>query len=269
MAALERTSRVRRVEGLEAAATWLCNPRFVAVPALIAGSWVTLLVAEATGTAAALHHHALIEGGTSLGIAVPLFLLGWLVMVAAMMLPASLPTVRLVETATARLTRPRRARAAFLASFALVWTAFGLAAFLGDVVLHHVVNATPWLAARPSLIEAGILALGGGYQLVPLKRRSLAACRHPAEPAVTASLISGGAGRLGLGYGLACLGSSWAMMLLMFAEGFASIGWMVALTAVMVYETIGRHGQWAASAAGVALILAALTVLPGASAGGP
>ena len=59
------------------------------------------------------------------------------------------------------------------------------------------------------------------------------------------------------------------MMLLMFAEGFASIGWMVALTAVMVYETIGRHGQWAASAAGVALILAALTVLPGASAGGP
>jgi predicted metal-binding membrane protein len=268
MAALERTPRVRRVGGIDAAATLVRAPRSVAVPALIAGSWATLVVAEATGAGAALHHHALIEGGTPIGIAVPLFLGGWLVMVVAMMLPASLPTIRLVETAAMRLNRPRRARAAFLASFAMVWTAFGLAAFLGDVGLHHLVDATPWLAARPSLIEAGILALAGGYQLLPLKQRNLAACRHPAEPAVRASLIAGGAGRLGLGHGLACLGSSWALMLLMFAEGFANIGWMVALTAIMVYEVTGRHGQRAASAAGVALILAALTILLGASAGG-
>ena len=267
MAALERTPRVRRVGGLDAAAALLRDRRSVAVPALIAGSWATLVVAEATGTAAVLHHHALIEGGTPFGIAVPLFLAGWLVMVTAMMLPASLPTIRLVETAATRLTRPRRARAAFLASFALVWMAFGLAAFLADVGLHHLVDVTPWLAARPWLIEAGILALAGGYQLLPLKQRSLAACRHPAEPAVTPSLIAGGAGRLGLGHGLACLGSSWALMLLMFAEGFANIGWMVALTAVMLYEATGRHGQRAASAAGVGLILAALTVLLGASAG--
>ncbi len=57
-------------------------------------------------------------------------------------------------------------------------------------------------------------------------------------------------------------------MLLMFAEGFANLWWMVALTAVMVYETTGRHGQRAAAAAGVVLILAALTALSGNSAGG-
>jgi cytochrome b561 len=35
---------------------------------------------------------------------------------------------------------------------------------------------------------------------------------------------------------------------------------MIALTLVMVYETTGRHGQRAASAAGIALVLLALVV---------
>ena len=54
-------------------------------------------------------------------------------------------------------------------------------------------------------------------------------------------------------------------MLLMFAEGFASLGWVVALTALMLYEATGRHGQRAASAAGLTLILAAVAVLSGVS----
>jgi len=58
-------------------------------------------------------------------------------------------------------------------------------------------------------------------------------------------------------------------MLLMFAEGFASIGWMVALTGLMVYEATGRHGQRAASLAGMALILAAIATLTGVAVGGP
>ncbi len=268
MAAFERPRSVRPAEGLDAAGAVPGSPRSLAVPVLVAAAWAILLVAERTGAAAALHHHALIEGGLPLTIAVPLFLVGWVVMVAAMMLPASLPTIRLVEAATMRLTRPRGARAAFLASFALVWTAFGLTAFLGEVGLHHLVDATPWLAARPWLIEAGILGLAGGYQLVPLKRRSLAACRHPAGPALTASLVREGAGLLGLRHGLACLGGSWALMLLMFAEGFANVGWMAVLTMVMAYEITGRHGERVASVVGVALILAAVGALSGVSAGG-
>ena len=268
MAGVERTPLARLAIRLPAAAPLAGGWWSFAVPALIAGSWVALLVAEATGTAAALHHHALIEGGPPLAVAVPLFLVGWLVMVAAMMLPASLPAIRSVETVTALLPRPRRVQAAFLASFALVWVAFGLAAFLADVGLHHLVDATPWLTNRPWLIEAGVLAFAGGFQIVPLKRRNLAACRHQAGSAVSATIALGGGSRFGLHHGLTCLGSSWALMLLMFAEGFASLGWMVSLTALMVYETTGRHGQRAATIAGVALILAAVATLSGLPAGG-
>jgi predicted metal-binding membrane protein len=262
MAAFDSTPFVR-AQGLDAATALVRRPRNLDVPILVAACWAILVVAELTGASAALHHHALIEGGPPLIPAVPMFLVGWLVMAAAMMLPASMRAMQPAEVVSSVAMAPRRARTEFLASFAVVWTAFGLVAFLGDVGLHHLVDTTPWLAERPWLIEAGILALAGGYQFVPLKRRSLAACRHPAEPADTPPI--GRAGRLDLRHGLACLGSSWALMLLMFAQGFASIGWMVALTALMGYEATGRHGQRAASVAGVGLILAAVTALSSVS----
>jgi predicted metal-binding membrane protein len=227
----------------------------------IVGAWLIAIVAQATGNAGLLHHHALIEDGPPLWLGVPLFLLGWQVMIAAMMLPASLPTIRVVSAAVGRLTRPRFALVGFLGAFALVWTIFGLLAFTGDLGLHRVVDATPWLAARPGLIEASVLALAGAYQFVPLKRRSLAACRHPDTLAATAAPPQRGSFQRGLDHGLACLGSSWALMLLMFAEGFANLWWMAGLTAVMAYETTGRHGQRAASAAGVGLLLAGLIAL--------
>lgn len=233
------------------------------VPAAIVGAWLILVVAEVTGYARLLHHDALIEDGPPLWIGVGLFLLSWQVMVAAMMLPASLPTIRFVGVAMARLARPRLAEAAFLGAFALVWTMFGLLAFTGDFVLHHVVDATPWLAARPWLIEAGILGLAGAYQFAPSKGRSLTTCRHPGGLLAAAATPRRDSLQMGLEHGLACLGSSWALMLLMFAEGFANLAWMGALTAVMAYEVAGRHGQRAARVAGFALLLAGLTVLSG------
>jgi predicted metal-binding membrane protein len=224
---------------------------------VIAGAWLIAAGAQATGYAALLHHHALVEDGPPLWVAAALFLLGWQVMIAAMMLPASLPSVGAFNASVARLARRRRALGAFLGAFVILWTIFGLLAFLGDVVLHLAVHEVPWLGARPWLIEGGVMALAGAYQLIPLKRRSLAACRHPAsvlpiEPGHSGSF------RLGLNHGLACLVSSWALMLLMFAEGFANLWWMAALAAVMVYETTGRHGQRAASAVGLLLLVLAL-----------
>ncbi|MDO8484275.1 MAG: DUF2182 domain-containing protein [Candidatus Limnocylindrales bacterium] len=252
--------RVQPRQGVDVAAAapaW----RLPVVPMAIAGAWLIAVVAQATGNAALLHHHALIEDGPPLWVAAPLFLLAWQVMIAAMMLPASLPTIRVVEAAMRMLARPRRAWAAFLGAFAVVWTVFGLLAFMGDVVLHHVVDATPWLAARPWLIEASFLALAGAYQLAPLKRRSLSACRHPVGLLPATAPARRGSFQLGVDHGLVCFGTSWALMLVMFAEGFANLWWMVALTAVMVYETAGRHGQRAAAAVGVLLLLFAATIL--------
>ena len=52
-------------------------------------------------------------------------------------------------------------------------------------------------------------------------------------------------------------------MLLMFAQGFSSLPWMLGLTGLMAYETMGRHGDLARVVAGGALLFAALATLSG------
>ena len=83
-----------------------------------------------------MHHDALIEGKLPYALALVLFLVAWQAMVAAMMVPSSLPLVRLFANAAAAQPRPRAAMAAFLGGYALVWTAFGWLAFVGDTMVH-------------------------------------------------------------------------------------------------------------------------------------
>jgi predicted metal-binding membrane protein len=224
-------------------------------------AWLTLVASQLTGVAPLLHHHALIEDGPPAPIALAAFVVGWLVMVVAMMAPASMPTARALWPTLAGRRRPWLATTTFAAAFTGVWVLFGILAFGGDAAIHRVVDATPWLAARPYLIEAGVLALAGTYQWTPLKRRFLLACRHPEDLATTVDPRRAGPGRLGLRHGLDCLGSSWALMLLMFAEGFANLWWMAALTAIMTYETSGRRGTRLATWAGIALVLMGVAAL--------
>ena len=65
--------------------------------------------------------------------------------------------------------------------------------------------------------------------------------------------ISGGF-TLGRRHGLFCLGCCWALMLVMFVAGVASLIWMGALTVLMVYEKTAARGAKAVPAAGIALL---------------
>jgi predicted metal-binding membrane protein len=225
------------------------------VLAAIAGAWALAVVAELTGTGAKLHHDALIEGGPPLWAALLLFLVAWQAMVAAMMLPSTLPLLRLFVAASASQERGRRVRVAFLAGYAAVWTGFGALAFLGDAAVHHTVDAVPWLSARPWIIAGSVLATAGVFQFSDLKERCLTKCRQPGPYLLAHYRRGARAGfQLGLGHGLFCLGCCWALMLVMFAAGVAVLWWMAALTAVMVYEKTGRHGGAVTPFVGVALL---------------
>jgi predicted metal-binding membrane protein len=245
--------------------------RLAPIPAIsmtIVGAWLLIVLAQASGNTAALHHHALIGGDTPVASAMAIFLIAWQIMVVAMMWPASLHVVAALRHASPDLSRPNLAAAAFLGSSAFVWAGFGLAAFVGDVAVHHVVDMTPWLGARPWLIEAVVLAIAGGYQLTPLKRRFLAACRRPGNHGRSFAMVRASALRAGLLHGFDCVGSSWALMLVMFAGGFGSLWPMASLTVLMFYEATGRQGERAATVAGVVLLLAGLTVLSSPLPGG-
>jgi predicted metal-binding membrane protein len=228
----------------------------------IAAAWAIALAAELSGRSGALHRHTSIEGGPPLWAALLLFLVAWQAMVVAMMLPSSLPLIRLFEAVSGRQERASLARAAFLGGYAVIWTGFGAVAFLGDVGLYRALDAVPWLAERPWLVAGGVLGLAGVFQFSDLKDQCLSKCRMPG-PYLLAHYRrgAGAAFRLGSGHGIFCLGCCWALMLVMFVAGVAVLWWMAALTALMVYEKVGRHGTTVARVAGVVLLGAAALVL--------
>jgi len=222
----------------------------------IAIGWTLAIAAELTGSAHALHHDSLIHDGPPLWQGLLLFLVAWQAMIAAMMLPSSLPLIRMFEAVSERQERARLARAAFLGAYALVWTGFGAQAFLGDVGIHTMVDSIPWLDAHEWVIAGGVLAMAGAFQFSELKDQCLSKCRQPG-PYMLSHYRRGprAAFRLGLGHGLYCLGCCWALMLVMFAAGVAMLWWMAALTAVMVYEKTGRHGAAVSPVVGVTLLV--------------
>jgi predicted metal-binding membrane protein len=245
-----------------AAARWRGERLLVAVTiTAAAAAWLLLASVSRTAAGARLHHHG---PSTSTGaVDHLLFATGWLLMVAAMMLPVSL---RFVVTLR-RLLGSRRHGGLLvltgLAGYALVWVLVGELFQLADPAVHALVDTVPWLGDRQYLVTAGALALAGGYQLAPVRMRCLRACRNPAG-----FVAQGWHGRspgrevfqVGTAYGWSCAGCCWALMLLMFAAGLTSLWLMAALTVVMVVERRARRVELAVPALAATLLLVAALV---------
>jgi predicted metal-binding membrane protein len=231
------------------------------VLAAISLAWALALASELTGVAPLLNHDALIERGPGAAAGLVLFLLAWQVMIAAMMLPSSLPLLRLFSRASAGQPRPRVAMAGFLAGYALVWSGFGALAFGFDVGVHAAVDANAWVRAHDWVLGGAVLALAGAFQFTSLKDACLDRCRHPGQ-FLLRFYERGTAGglRLGARHGAFCVGCCWALMLVMFAAGVASLVWMAVLTAIMVHEKARPAGRRAVPVTGVALLAMASVV---------
>jgi len=147
----------------------------------IAFAWAVALAAQAVGAATLLHHDVLIEDGPGPVASLALFVLAWQVMIAAMMLPSSLPLVRLFSRASAGQPRPGAAMAGFLGGYALVWSGFGALAFAVDLAVHAAVDANAGLHSHEWLIGGSVLAMAGAFQFTSLKDACLDRCRHPAQ----------------------------------------------------------------------------------------
>jgi predicted metal-binding membrane protein len=114
----------------------------------IALAWSVALAAQAAGASEFVHHDQLIEGSLHPAAALALFLVAWQLMTAAMMLPSSMPMIRLYWSTASSQERPGAALASFIGGYAIVWTVFGALALLGDLALHTAVDRLEWLAAR-------------------------------------------------------------------------------------------------------------------------
>jgi predicted metal-binding membrane protein len=224
----------------------------------VGGSWL-LLVGTALVDPGLGHHHRILgapQNGLPPAVALAVVVASWVVMVTSMMLPTTVPMVRMIAVVTARVEHGRWVRSAFLAAYFVVWLAFSGLAQFADAGIHALVERSRWLGAHDGLVLAGTLGLAGVVQLTPLTRRCLRTCRDPRAFLYRHYRRGLAAGwMLGLRHGLSCLGCCWALMLIMFVTGVGNLWWMLALTPVMLVEKIARRGTNLVTPVAVALLL--------------
>jgi predicted metal-binding membrane protein len=225
--------------------------------ALIALAWLALWIWGQSPYGRFLGHHSLdvVRGNVALML---VFVAGWTLMVVAMMLPTSLPLVALFRTLVRG--RPDRTRLTVLviAGYLAVWTLFGVLVYCGDWILHGAVERSTWMEANVvPFIGAGTLVLAGLYQFTPLKYHCLEKCRSPLSFVTEhwrGSRERSQSFLLGAHHGLFCVGCCWSLMLLMFAVGLGSLGWMLMLGVVMAVEKNVSWGRKISAPLGVVLL---------------
>ena len=184
------------------------------------------------------------------------FVSTWVVMMAAMMFPATAPMV----VAYSELGRGRRWwTALFIAGYLLLWAAAGLAAY-GLLELGRALAGGLFTWDRAGRWSAGgVLALAAIYEFTPLKVACLRRCREPVG-FLTTEWRDGRAGALRMGavHGAWCLGCCWALMAGLFALGAMSVFWMVVIALLITMEKLLPWRVLATT--GVAVVLAVLAI---------
>src|SRR2546429_691559 len=117
---------------------------------------------------------AAVLAGGPMGGSVAAFLVAWVAMMAAMMLPSAAPMVLLYRLSGSG-PRGEVRTLVFASGYLLVWGAVGLAAY---AVAAASAAVTP---GSRSVVAAAVLVLAGVYQFTPLKGACLRACRTPAD----------------------------------------------------------------------------------------
>lgn len=238
---------------------WLGNdaravtPSEVAPPALAAGA--VLLTAGFAWVAMIIHSTSM--GDMEMGLGSPgSFVLFWLLMMTAMMLPTAAPLVLGFARHAERRAGRHVATILLIATYLGVWLAFG-------VLVYLVYNALgmPWTHQRR--IGGASLVVAAAYSLTRFKRTSDARCRElcalhgplPFNLQHSAVLIAAR-------YSLSCVGSSSALMGAMVLMGMSNLGWMALLSGLVLLYKLPLLGGFppraflAAALAGMGIIYA-------------
>ena len=142
---------------------------------LIGTAWIALLLWEQSPYGRYLEHGRWTELGFAAAICgvlpggdmlLPglLYAGGWLLMLATMMLPTTLPLWQRFDCLAA--TRGDRVEliALLILGYLLVWLGFGVAAHLLDAALHAMVQRSDWLTINAWVLGAVVLLIAGLFQ---------------------------------------------------------------------------------------------------------
>jgi predicted metal-binding membrane protein len=196
--------------------------------------------------------------GLTMGMGAAVFLALWVVMMVAMMFPTAAPIILVF----ARVQAGRRHKGevfvptwVFVTGYLLVWTFFGVLAYVFAVGAGRLADSSVWLIDNAPRIGGVAIVLAGLYQLSPLKRACLAKCRTPLAW-IMSSWRDGrrGALRMGLEHGAYCLGCCWLLFVLLFPLGMMNVAAMAVIALLIFAEKSTSWSQGVRRLAAWALI---------------
>ena len=165
----------------------------------------------------------------------------WVTMTAAMMLPSTVPAARHAAPLARRVPT-----LLFAAGYLAVWTGYGLLAYaVFRLVTSFDIGWLGWDRGGP-YAAGGVIVAAGLYELAPLKGLSLRRCRSAPHGA--------NAYGSGLAHGIDCVGSSGALMAVLFVLGVMSLFWITVVAVAIFAEKVLPRGPRLVPVLAVALV---------------
>lgn len=199
-----------------------------------------------------------------MGMALPVFLVMWVAMMTAMMLPSVAPVAilwaRTISGDRGATGSQRGVRMGqFVFGYLAAWTGYGMLAFAvligAEALLRELPDGGLWSGSV-------LLGIAGLYQFTPLKDVCLRHCRSPLGELLRYGAYKGVARdfRVGLHHGAYCVGCCWGLMLVLIAVGVMNVPAMVAIAAAVFLEKLWLRGAVLTKAMGAALLILAALV---------
>ena len=191
-------------------------------------------------------------------VSAAMFLLVWLVMMVAMMLPSALPMLLNVRSVVG-------GKFGVVASFAaagyfFIWTFIGTIIYVYGLAYAHEVMRLDWLSRLTPTLSGTMLIVAGMMQFSPWKMSALRRCRAAGcDSLLNAGVIGGW--RYGLRQGMACGICCAAPMLVLLVLGVMNSVVMILIAVVIATEKLLPHPERTARVFGVVAVLAGMGIV--------
>jgi predicted metal-binding membrane protein len=185
-----------------------------------------------------------------------MFLLMWLTMMVAMMLPSLVPMLRRYRNAVGGTVETRLGRLTTLvgAGYFFVWTLFGVVAFAVGAALASIEMRQPALAHAVPVAAGGVVLVAGAIQFTTWKANRLACCREAHVHGCALTPDAGTAWRHGLRLGIDCGSCCAGLIVVLLVIGVMDLRAMAAATAAISAERLLPAGERVARAVGYLVI---------------
>ena len=191
------------------------------------------------------------------------FLVMWLVMTIAMMLPALGRVLwrfwRQMEGADE--SHKARLSALVSAGYFFVWTALGAGVFAAGTVLTVIEMREPAVARAVPLAAGVVFVTAGALQFTTWKARQLACCRELPGHRRALQLDAHEACRDGVRFGIHCICCCAGLTAILVVLGVTHVWAMVAVTVAISLERLAVAGARVARVTGVVIVAAGLGLI--------